>query len=137
MPRPERIVKLKVLRCLRDMFKLAVPVVVSRLGSVMLTLTGTVMVGHYSTDALAFQSIACAIDILLVGIVQGLLQGTIVMTANAFGQGRYHECGAILRRSIPYAAWISFFCLAICLPSRFIMSLLGQPPEIAEGAANV
>ena len=119
------------------MIRLGIPVVVSRLGVLLMSMVGTVMVGRYGTEALAFQSLAIAVDTLLIMIVQGLLQGVIVMTANAYGEGDYHACGAVLRRTIPYTAVIACGCMAVCLPSETLMGLLGQPPEIAHGAARV
>lgn len=119
------------------MFKLAIPVVISRLGTVGMAMVDTVFVGRYSTDDLAYQSIAGTFHTLFLSVAMGLLQGTIVLTANAYGQGKYRECGEVLRRSVPYGLFIGFLLMAICLPSEFIMNLLGQPPEVAKGAAKV
>lgn len=119
------------------MLKLAVPVVISRLGTVGMAMVDTIFVGRYSTDDLAYQSIAGTFHTLFLSVAMGLLQGTIVMTANAYGQGKYRECGEVLRRSIPYGLLIGFLLTAICLPSEFVMNLLGQPPEVAKGAAKV
>lgn len=135
--RKERVFKLKILRCFRETLKLAIPVVIARTGSVGMNLVDTIMVGHYGTQDLAYQSIANTIAVLLLVIGVGLIQGTIVMTANAFGQGKFYECGAVLRRSIPYAFWIGFVLMVICLPSEFLMHLLGQPEDVAEGSAKV
>lgn len=135
--RKERVFKLKILRCFRETLKLAVPVVIARTGSVGMNLVDTIMVGRYGTQDLAYQSIANTIAVLLLVIGVGLIQGTIVMTANAFGQGKFFECGAVLRRSIPYAFWIGMFLMAVCLPSEFLMHLLDQPEDVAEGSAKV
>ncbi|MBR1777645.1 MAG: MATE family efflux transporter [Alphaproteobacteria bacterium] len=135
--REERVFKLKILRCCKETWKLAVPVVVARLGTVGMALVDTVVVGRYSTQDLAFQSIATTLHTLLLSIAMGLLQGTIVLTANAFGRGKYRDCGQVLRRSIPYGLLIGILFAAACLPSQFIMNLLGQPPEVAEGSAKV
>ena len=135
--RKKRVFKLKILRCCKETWKLAVPVVIARLGTVGMALVDTVVVGRYSTQDLAFQSIAGTLHTLLLSVAMGLLQGTIVLTANAFGCGKYRECGQVLRRSIPYALLIGFIFMAACLPSRFVMNLLGQPPEVAEGSAKV
>ncbi|MGN1079538.1 MAG: MATE family efflux transporter [Alphaproteobacteria bacterium] len=135
--REERVFKLKVLRCFRETWKLALPVVIARLGAVGMTLVDTVFVGRYGTQELAYQSIAGTLHTLLLSIAMGLLQGTIVLTANAFGQGKYRECGMVLRRSIPYALFVSIFLMIICLPSEFVMNLLDQPPDVAQGSAKV
>lgn len=135
--REERVFKLKVLHCFRETWKLAVPVVIARLGAIGMTLVDTVFVGRYGTQDLAYQSIAGTLHTLLLSVAMGLLQGTIVLTANAFGQGKYRECGTVLRRSVPYALFIGTFLMIICLPSEFVMNLLGQPPDVAQGSAKV
>ena len=135
--REERVFKLKVLHCFRETWKLAVPVVIARLGAIGMTLVDTVFVGRYGTQDLAYQSIAGTLHTLLLSVAMGLLQGTIVLTANAFGQGKYRECGTVLRRSVPYALFIGIFLMIICLPSEFVMNLLGQPPDVAQGSAKV
>lgn len=135
--RENRVFKLKVLRCFRETWKLAIPVVIERVGAIGLALVDTIVVGRYSTEDLAYQSIAGTVHTLFLSVAMGLLQGTIVLTANAYGRGQYRECGMVLRRAVPYALWISFILLVICLPSEFVMNLLGQPPEVAEGSAKV
>ena len=135
--RETRVFKLKILRCCKETWKLAIPVVIARLGTVGMALVDTIVVGRFGTQDLAFQSIASTVHILFLSVAMGLLQGTIVLTANAFGQGRYRECGRVLRRSIPYGLFIGFLCMVVCLPSQFVMNLLGQPPEVAEGSAKV
>ena len=135
--REDRLFRLKILRCVRETWKLALPVVVSRVGTVGMSLCDTIFVGRYGTQDLAYQSIANTIHMLLLSVAMGLLQGTIVLTANAYGRMKYHECGQVLRRSIPYALLIGFAMMAICLPSEFLMNMLGQPPDVAAGSAKV
>ena len=135
--RRKRVFKLKVRRCCKETWKLSIPVVIARLGSVGMAMVDTIVVGRYSTQDLAYQSIAGTLHTLLLSVAMGLLQGTIILTANAFGQGAYRECGQVLRRSIPYCLLIGFLSMLICLPSQFVMNLLGQPPEVAEGSAKV
>ncbi len=135
--RENRVFKLKILRCCKETWKLAVPVVIARLGTVGMALVDTIVVGRYGTQDLAYQSIASTLHMLCLSIAMGLLQGTIVLTANAFGRGNYRECGQVLRRSIPYGLFIGFLFMVACLPSRFVMGLLGQPADVAEGSAKV
>ncbi len=135
--RENRVFKLKILRCFKETWKLAIPVVIARLGAIGMALVDTVFVGRYSTQDLAYQSIAGTLHTLFLSVAMGLLQGTIVLTANAFGQSKYRECGRVLRRSIPYALLIGFLLMVMCLPSEFVMNLLGQPEDVAQGSAKV
>jgi MATE family multidrug resistance protein len=135
--REERVFRLKILKCARETVKLAFPVVIARLGTVGMNLVDTIMVGRYGTQDLAYQSLANTVAVFLLAVSLGLIQGTIVMTANAFGRGMFRECGAVLRRSIPYGAKIGIFLMILCMPSEFLMKLLGQPEDVAEGSARV
>ncbi|MCQ2914408.1 MAG: MATE family efflux transporter [Alphaproteobacteria bacterium] len=137
-PRSEqRLLKYKILRVIRDTVKLAVPVVLSRVGMVAMSMCDTIYVGHYSTTELGFQSIANTVHVLLLSIAMALMQGTIILTANSFGQGKYRDCGQVLRRSIPYALKISVVLMILSLPAEFVMKLIGQEPELAHGSARV
>lgn len=135
--REKRVFKLRILRCVSDTWKLAIPVVISRIGTIGMSMCDTIFVGRYSTDDLAYQSIGNTVSYLFVAIAQALLQGTIIHTANAYGQGNFQECGQVLRKSIPYGLWIGFLFLVLCLPGEFLMNCLGQPVDVAKGSAKV
>ena len=89
---------------LRETLRLALPVMLARLGVLTIVTMDTAMSGHASGDDLAWYAVAIApqIPLMLVGI--GLLMGTIVMTAQAVGAGNPERCGAIWRTALVHAA---------------------------------
>src|SRR5690348_3584354 len=91
-----------------DLWRLAVPVIVARTGIMTMALADTVMVARYSAEQLAFQSIANSVTGAMLTTLLGLLLGTLVVTAQAFGGGRYEECGAVWRRAVLYALVLGF-----------------------------
>jgi len=122
---------------LRETTRLAVPVMLARLGVLTIVTMDTAMSGHASGDDLAWYSVAIApqIPLLLVGI--GLLMGTIVMTAQAVGAGRTERCGAIWRTALVHAAVAGAVMGLACGFGEAFLLTTGQPEDIAAGGGRV
>lgn len=67
--------------------KLAIPVVATQLAAMMLGIVDTMMLGHFSTEALAASSVARVWVFGTVIIVQGLLLGLDPLISQAHGRG--------------------------------------------------
>ena len=122
---------------LRETMRLAVPVMLARLGVLTITTMDTAMSGHASADDLAWYSVAIApqIPLLLVGI--GLLMGTVVMTAQAIGAGNPERCGAIWRTALAHAIVAgAAMTIACTFGERFLLAA-GQSDEMAAGGGRV
>lgn len=101
-------------------------------------LVDTVMVGRFSAEELAYLGIGLAPITVLLLILTGLLMGTLVVTAAAFGAGEEQGCGAVWRRSLPYGLALGAFAAGVCAFGEPMLRLLGQSPELArEGGAVV
>lgn len=124
-------------RHVADLLRLAAPVVVARAGIMVMAFVDTAMVGRYSADELAYLGIGLApiSTVLLTGI--GLLMGTLVLTASAYGGGRPAECGAVWRRSLGYALALGAAGAVICGFGEPLLAALGQPPDLAAGGGPV
>jgi MATE family multidrug resistance protein len=120
-----------------DLWRLAVPVIIARAGIMTMALVDTVMVARYSAEELAFQSIANAVTGAVLTTLLGLLLGTLVMSAQAFGAARYEECGAVWRRAVLYALVLGFLGAGLCALGEPILRLVGQTQEIARGGGAV
>lgn len=117
--------------------RLAVPIMVTNTAIVAMDVIDTLMVGRYDTIEVAYQGIATAVVAPLFVCALGFLGGTQVAVANAFGAENLAECGAILRRSIPYALAMGLLGLVICLFGEPILRLLGQDEQIVQGGGMV
>ena len=122
---------------LRETMRLALPVMLARLGVLTIVTLDTAMSGHASGDDLAWYSVAIApqIPLLLVGI--GLLMGTVVMTAQAVGAGSTERCGAIWRTGLAHAAVAGAVMGAACMFGEAFLRATGQPEDIAAGGGRV
>ncbi|WP_366654715.1 MATE family efflux transporter [Fodinicurvata sp. EGI_FJ10296] len=127
----------RIRRHLSELIRLAFPVMVARVGVLSMALVDTVMVGRFSSEELAYQSIGLApINALYVGSL-GLLMGTLVVAANAMGRGRPEEAGAAWRRSMPYAAAIGVAGWALSLAGGPFLALTGQSADLSRGGGEV
>ena len=118
-----------------DLLRLAGPVVLSRLGIMVMGLTDAIVVGHYSARQLGFHAMAWAPTSVFVTATVGLLVGVQVMTARAIGAGNPHETGAVLRRGLVYAAWLGVGSAALlALFGPLFLHAMGLKDGLADGA---
>ncbi|MBB4210947.1 MATE family multidrug resistance protein [Rhodothalassium salexigens DSM 2132] len=126
----------RLARHVPELVRLAIPAMGSRLGILMMAFADTVIVGRYSTDDLAYLTIAnnaLVTPLLVIGI--GLFIGVIIFAANAFGRGDEAEVGRIFRRNLPFAVAIGLIMLALCFAGEPLLRLLGQTPVMAAESA--
>ncbi|UTW55251.1 MATE family efflux transporter [Kordiimonas sp. SCSIO 12610] len=130
--------KERLKRHLSELGRLALPVVLTRVGVLGLGMVDTAMVGHYATNHLAWLNLAnqsVVMFALVVGI--GLMMGILIMTASAFGEENYEECGQVWRRTLPFTLLVGLSVLIISWPAEFWLSLLGQSDEPAKEAGKL
>lgn len=122
---------------LRRTFALAVPVMLGRMGLLIMVAVDTAMTGHQGPNELAYYGLAMApqIPMLLVGI--GLLLGTVVLTAQADGAGDTRVCGGVWRVALRHAAVLGLVFVVLCLAGERFLLLTGQSPELARGGGAV
>ncbi len=126
-----------VLGHLADLYRLALPVVVSRAGVMAMTVADTIIVGRYASVELGYLSLGAAVYLPLLLTVMGLLTGTTVAAAQAMGRGEPAESGAAWRRALPMALGFGAVGLALGLFGREALLLTGQSEDVAAGAGRV
>ncbi len=123
---------------LKELLRLALPAIGSRLGLLLLGFVDTVMVGRFATRELAALSLANRAAILtLIVVAIGLLMGVIVATARAFGTGDAREAGRVWRRSIPYAFAVGLAMAAFAFASPWWMPLLAGDGDLVARATTL
>ena len=103
-----------------ELMRLSGPVVLSRLGIMVMGLTDAIVVGRFSAEQLGFHAMAWAPSSVFVTMTVGLLVGVQVMTSRAMGAGKPHDTGAVLRRGMVYGFWIG-------MASAVVLAVLGPP----------
>lgn len=127
----------RVKRHLGELIRLALPVIGSRAGILVLMTVDLAYLGRAGADQTAFYSLGSSPFVILMVIGIGLMMGTMVTVSHAFGEGAFRECGAIWRRSLPWALLCGIVLTLILLPVEKFFLLTGQNPGLAHGAAGV
>ncbi len=130
-PSGEIWLKKRLARHLSEVLRLAWPVIVSRSGVMAMALVDTVMVGQFSTTELAYLSIGHMPFVPVFLILLGMVMGTVVKTSAAYGAENFIECGAVWRRSMPYAIYLGLFGCVISLFGEGMLIAAGQTDDLA------
>lgn len=120
---------------LSELLALSGPVVLSRLGIMVMGLTDAIVVGRYSAQQLGFHATAWAPTSVVITMLVGLLVGVQVMGSRAVGAGRREQAGAVLRRGLSYGLWLGVGATAVLVMlGPPLLHVLGLPAAIADGA---
>lgn len=114
--------------------RLSWPVVLSRLGIMVMGLTDAIVVGQISATELSYHSLGWAPTSVLLTTAVGLLMGTQVVTAQHIGEGRADQVGGVLRRGLIYSLWIGgigTIFLFLAVPPLLALSVV---PELLPGS---
>lgn len=122
---------------LTTLLKLSGPVVMSRLGIMVMGVTDAVAVGRYSATELGYHALGWAPTSVVLTAVVGLLTGIQVMTARAIGEGRPERTGAVLRRGLVYSLWIGLAStVVLALAGPPFLHAMGLEKDLADGASR-
>jgi MATE family multidrug resistance protein len=120
----------------QENLKLAIPVVISQLGHVLVQTSDSIIIGHFSgTIALAAVSLVTSIFVIALVIGIGISYGITPLIAQENGRENYAECGRLLSNSlfINIICGIAL-CLLICFGFELLLDHLDQSPEVVEQA---
>lgn len=121
-----------------ELLKLAGPVVMSRLGIMMMGVTDTLVVGRFSAEQLSFHALGWAPTVVVMAVALGLLTGIQVMTARAVGRGAHNETGAVLRRGVTDAFWLGLAAMGLVwIAGPPFLHHIGLAPALADGSSRV
>lgn len=118
------------------LYRLSWPVVMSRLGFMLMGLMDTLVVGHYSAAELGYHSLAWAPTSIFLVTSIGLLVGVQVKTAHFFGAGERHRIGGAFQRGMVYALILGVFSTLLLLLAGPWILQVGVQPGLAAGATG-
>lgn len=117
--------------------RLSLPIIIARIGLTLMLVADNMIVGHFGTGPLA----AFALGLMLVQTLQmlglGLLMGSAVEMAAAFGRDALDEVGRIWRRALAHALVIGGLGALLSLAAPSVFVLLGQEPALATAAGEI
>lgn len=116
--------------------RLAGPVMLSRVGMLLMAFTDTAMVGHTSMVEMAALSISFSPQMLFLVIGIGLLVGTVVLTAQAEGMGRRRDSGRVWRTGLLIALGLGAVIGGLFSQGDVVMQYLDQEAAVAARGAK-
>jgi MATE family multidrug resistance protein len=121
---------------LREMFRLAVPVVVVQVGLMMMGVVDTIMVGHLDHRALAAAAIG---NVYVFGAIvwgMGLLMVLDPIVSQGVGAGDQAAIARGVQRGVVLAVFLTLPLTLINLPGEWLLTRLHQQPEVVPLAAQ-
>lgn len=113
-----------------SLIKLGLPILVGQLGMIVVAFADNIMVGRYSTAALASASFVNNVFNLAMFACVGFTYGLTPLIGAMFSQQRYTKIGAIIRNGILANLIFATIVTAIMGILWFNLHRLGQPEEL-------
>lgn len=112
------------------LFRLGLPVLVTQLGTIVVSMADTMMVGAYGTRELA--SAAFVNNLYMVPIVMqmGFAGGVTPLIGALWGAGRFRDAGSMLRVALRLNVTLAMFVCLVMGGLYFALPHMGQPPEL-------
>ncbi len=112
----------------------AIPVMLTQAGQVMVHLADNIMVGRVGTTELA--SVSFANSILILGMVFGIgfTQGVTPHVGQAYGKGEHNLVSKLLSNSLFLFLIISIMLFTVMYLASYIMPFMGQTENVTKSA---
>lgn len=114
----------------RTILKLGLPILIGQLGLIVTSFADTIMVGHYSTEALASASFVNNLFNTAVFTVMGFSYGLTPLVGAMFSQKRFADIGSLVRSALTVNIIVSFLVIAVMTALYFNLHRLGQPAQL-------
>ena len=125
---------LGIIRKYRDNYisiiKLGLPILIGQLGMIIVGFADNIMVGQYSTEALASASFVNNLFNVAILACIGFTYGLTPLIGALYTQQRHDTIGAILRNGIFLNTIVSLLILGIMTIIYFNVDKMGQPEEL-------
>lgn len=109
---------------------MAIPVVLSQIGQVTVSLVDNMMVGHVGTTELAASSFANNIFMIGMFFGMGITYGTTPLVGNAFSKGKLEEVVTWLKNGV-FTHFAAALGLSVIMFSiYFFLPFMGQPADV-------
>ena len=109
----------------------------ARVGILVMFTTDTLMVGRAGGSELVYLGLGLTVQMVLMMIAIGFMQGGMILTAQNFGAQRYRRCGAVLKVSLAVGTILGVFFALVSFITEPVLWATGQDPSLISGAANV
>jgi len=115
---------------------LAWPVMLSRIGLLLMSVTDTIMVGHVSAAEQAYFASSFQPQVLLLTITIGLLSGIIILGSQADGADDPKAIAIIWLHALWIAFALGIFYTPLMFMGETLLVFAQQPEDIVQGGAK-
>ena len=114
----------------RELVRLGLPILVGQVGMIVVGFADNIMVGHYSTDALAAASFVNNVfNVVMMGCL-GFTYGLTPLAGALFSSGAAARTGALTRLALKMNILYTVALSAVMGVLYFYLDRLGQPPHL-------
>ena len=117
-----------------SLLRLALPVMLTQLGQVVVQLCDNMMVGRLGALPLAGVSFGGTVFFIIFALAIGFTLGLTPLVGELFAQGRKEECAGYLQNAIALYVTMGLVFVGLLLAAMPLMHHLGQPEEVVEMA---
>lgn len=110
--------------------RLGLPIAVGQVGVILQGFLDTMMVGQYSTDALAASSFVNNLFTLVTFLVMGYSYGLTPIVGGCYGRGEYQKAGGVLKNALGSNGLFGMLVMACMTLLYFFLDSMGQPSEL-------
>ncbi len=114
----------------KSILRLGLPIAIGQLGVIVMGFADTMMVGRYSTDALAAASFVNSVFNLISFLFIGYSYGLTPLVSSLYGRGQRREAGATLWHALLANVAFALLLMAVMGVLYFYLDHMGQPTEI-------
>lgn len=126
-----------VARHVRDLLRLAWPVMLSRAGILVMAFVDIAMLGRYGLGAPGIAGLGLAIFVPVMVMSIGLVSGMVPVVARAHGAGKWQECGRAWRRAVSWGTFVSLIGTWLVWQGETLLGWLDYPAETAADGGAV
>ena len=117
-------------RMYSELIRLALPILVGQVGMIVVGFADNIMVGHYSTDALASASFVNNIfNVIVLGII-GFSYGITPLTGALFSSRKCRDIGSLMKSALRLNTYVMLLFGVVMTVVYFNLDLLGQPDHL-------
>lgn len=114
----------------RKLLELGGPIMVTQLSVILLAFSDTIMVGHYSVNALAASAFVNSLYLVANVMLMGFSGGITPIVGALFSQKDSYQAGKITRSAMQVNLLITLIFMAIEVAVYFQLDHFGQPAEL-------
>lgn len=117
-------------RMYKELVGLAVPILIGQVGMIVVGFADNIMVGHYSTDALASASFVNNVfNVVILGII-GFCYGITPLAGALYASRRSKDIGSVIRAALRLNTIVAIIMMSAMTVIYFNLEHLGQPKHL-------